>query len=67
MTKIVGLIGCSMQAAGVILAVLDVATVISVLVSLTGIGAAAGAIIISYRAAIMATAKAVGKQAAKAM
>ncbi len=56
-----------MQAAGVILAVLDVATVISVLVSLTGIGAAAGAIIISYRAAIMATAKAVGKQAAKAM
>ncbi|SHI11472.1 hypothetical protein [Clostridium intestinale] len=67
MNKIVGLIGCSLQAAGVILSVLDVATWISVLVSLTGIGAAAGAVVISYRAAIMAVAKAAGKEAAKAM
>lgn len=67
MNKIVGLIGCSMDVAGVILSVLDVASWISILVSLTGIGAAAAATVIGYRAAITAVAKEAGKKAAKAM
>lgn len=65
MNKIVGLIGCSMDVAGVILSVLDVASWISILVSLTGIGAAAAATVIGYRAAITAVAKEAGKKLQK--
>lgn len=67
MNKIVNLIGCSLTTAGVILDLLDVATFLSVLCTLTGIGATAGAAVLGYRAAITTVAKTAGKQAAKAM
>jgi len=67
LSKIVALIGCSMEAAGLILTLLDVAAVISVLVTLTGIGFAAGAAVLSYKAAIKAVVATSGKQAAKIM
>lgn len=61
---IVNMIGVSAQVAGIILSVLDWATWISLLVSLTGVGAAAAGAILSYRFAILAVAKKAGKQAA---
>ncbi len=67
MNKIVNLIGCSFSTASVILNVLDAASIISVLCALTGIGAAAGAAVLGYKAAITAVAKTAGKYAAKAM
>lgn len=65
--KICGLIGCSLDTAGVILALLDVATAVSVIVSLTGIGFAAASTVFWYKATITAVVKTAGKQAAKAM
>ena len=46
---------------------LDAASIISVLCALTGIGAAAGAAVLGYKAAITTVAKTAGKYAAKAM
>ncbi len=66
-SKICGLIGCSLDTAGVILTLLDVASVVSVIVALTGIGFAAASTVLWYKSAIATVAKTAGKQAAKAM
>ena len=66
-SKICGLIGCSLDTAGIILALLDVATVISIIVALTGIGFAAASTVLWYKSAIATVAKTAGKAAAKAM
>lgn len=62
--KIISLIGCSAETAALVLSFLDVASVVSVLMALTGIGAAAAAAIIAYRIAIQKILWSAGKAAA---
>lgn len=62
-----GLTGLSFQTAGVVLTFMDVATTLSLLLSLTGIGAAAGGIIMAYRATIATVAATQGRRAAISM
>jgi hypothetical protein len=64
MNKIMSLIGCSISTAGLVLALIDIATLISLLVSLTGIGITAAAAIIAYRIAIKKILWTAGKAAA---
>lgn len=64
MNKIMSLIGCSLSTASLILSLIDVATWVGLLVSLTGIGVTAGAAIIAYRVAIKKVLMTAGKAAA---
>jgi hypothetical protein len=67
MNKIMSLIGCSFQVASLILSLIDVATWISLLVALTGIGVTAAAAVITYRVAIKKVLWTAGKAAAIAL
>ncbi len=67
MNRIVQLIGCSFATAGTILSVLDYATWLALLCSLTGIGASAGAAILAYKATISTVARTAGRYAAKSL
>ncbi|MBL1229298.1 hypothetical protein IW492_08650 [Enterococcus sp. BWB1-3] len=62
-----GLIGCSLSAAGSILAALDWIAWASLLLTLCGIGASASAAVWAYRATIAATARRAGRYAAMAL
>lgn len=64
MNKIMSLIGCSLSTASLILSLIDVATWVGLLVSLTGIGVTAGAAIIAYRVTIKKVLMTAGKAAA---
>ena len=67
LSKIMTLLGCSASAAGTILLFIDAASIIGLVLALTGIGITAASAIIGYRWLIKKVAMEAGKQAAIAL